>query len=52
MRDFIAGQQWQLTAIDEGIRAADAGRVVAHQDVMAWVQSWRKPDEPPMPECE
>jgi predicted transcriptional regulator len=52
VRDFVAVQEWQLAAIEEGIRAADAGRVVAHEDVVAWVQSWGRPDELPMPECE
>lgn len=49
--DFIATQEWQLAAIDEGIAAADAGRVAAHEDVVAWVRSWGHPDELPMPEC-
>lgn len=49
---FVAMQEWQLAAIDEGLRAADAGRVVAHEDVVAWVQSWGGPDELPMPKCE
>jgi predicted transcriptional regulator len=52
VRDFVAMQEWQLAAIDEGLRAADAGRVVAHEDVVAWVSSWGRPDELPMPECE
>ena len=52
VRDFVAIQEWQLAAIDEGIHAADTGRVVAHEHVVAWVQSWGQPDELPMPECE
>jgi predicted transcriptional regulator len=51
IKDFVAVQAWHLEAIDEGIRDADAGRVVAHDDVAAWVRSWGKPDELPMPEC-
>jgi predicted transcriptional regulator len=39
----------QLAAIDEGIKAADEGRVVDHEDVVAWVRSWGSPDEIPMP---
>jgi len=52
VRDFVAVQEWQLAAIDEGIKEADAGRVIAHDDVVAWVQSWGQPDELPMPKCE
>jgi predicted transcriptional regulator len=51
VRDFVAIQQWQMAAIDEGIRAADAGRAVGHADVAAWVRSWGQTDELPMPEC-
>jgi predicted transcriptional regulator len=51
VRDFVAMQEWQLAAIDEGIGAADADRVAAHEDIAAWVRSWGRPDELPMPEC-
>ena len=51
LEEFVALQTWQLAAIDEGITAADEGRVVAHEDVAAWVQSWDRPDEIPMPKC-
>ena len=51
VKDFVAVQEWQLAAIDEGIRAADAGQVVPHDDVAAWVQSWGHPTELPMPKC-
>lgn len=51
VREFVAVQQWQLAAIDEGIAAADAGRFVAHEDVVAWVESWGRPGELPVPEC-
>jgi len=51
VRDYVAVRQWHLAAIDEGIRAADAGRVAAHEHVAAWVRSWGQPDELPKPEC-
>jgi predicted transcriptional regulator len=52
VQDFVVLQEWQLTAIDEGLREADAGRVVPHESVVAWVKSWGRPDELSMPECE
>jgi predicted transcriptional regulator len=52
IKDFVAVQAWHLAAIEEGVRDADAGRVVLHDDVAAWVRSWGQPDELPMPECE
>ena len=51
VKDFVAVQEWQLAAIDEGIKAADAGQIVPHEDVAAWVQSWGHPTELPMPKC-
>jgi predicted transcriptional regulator len=51
VKDFVAVQAWHLAAIDEGIRDADAGRVVPHDDVAAWVRSWGQADELPMPVC-
>jgi predicted transcriptional regulator len=51
VRDFVAVQEWQLAAIDAGIGAAEAGHVFAHEDVVAWVQSWGRPDELPTPKC-
>ncbi len=51
VKDYVALQAWQLAAIDEGLRAADAGEVVAHEDVAAWVRSWGQPGELPPPKC-
>ena len=51
VRDYVTVQQWQLIAIDEGIRAADAGEVVGHEDVVKWVRSWDRADELPPPKC-
>ena len=52
IKEFVALEEWRLTAIDEGIKAADEGRVVSHEEVRAWVGSWGHPDERPAPECE
>ena len=45
VKEFVALQEWHLAAIEEGIRDADAVRVVPHDDVAVWVRSWGKPDE-------
>jgi predicted transcriptional regulator len=45
LKEFIELQLWQFTAIEEGLRDADAGRMVPHEDVVAWVESWGRPDE-------
>ena len=51
VKDFLAVQAWQLAAIDQGIEEGDKGLVVAHEEVVAWVESWDTPDESPMPVC-
>jgi len=51
VRELVAVQEWQLAAIDEGIRQADAGRMVPHEEVMAWVNSWGAAEENPMPKA-
>jgi predicted transcriptional regulator len=51
LQDYVAVQQWQLAAIDEGIRAADAGALVSHDAVEGWVQSWGQADGLPPPKC-
>jgi predicted transcriptional regulator len=51
VEDFLAVQDWQLAAIDDGMRAADAGRLVPQDDVVAWVRSWGSQDELPRSEC-
>jgi len=51
LKEFIELQLWQFAAVEEGLRDADVGRVVRHEDVVAWVESWGHSDERPMPEC-
>ena len=50
LKEFIELQLWQFAAIEEGLRDADAGRVVPHREVAEWVESWGKPRERPIPE--
>jgi predicted transcriptional regulator len=49
--EYVAVQAWHLAAIDEGVKAADEGRVAPHDQVAAWVRSWDTPNELPAPEC-
>jgi len=52
VKDYVSLEEWRLAAIEEGVRAADAGRVIAHEDVAAWVHSWNQPSELTPPKCE
>jgi len=39
IEEFLAVQEWQIAAIEEGIPAADRGDLVPHEDVRAWAAS-------------
>jgi predicted transcriptional regulator len=45
-----AEADYLLAAIAEGVAAADAGDLVEHEDVVAWVRSWNTSGELPQPE--
>jgi predicted transcriptional regulator len=49
VRDFLEVRDWQDAAIDEGLRAAEEGRVFEHDEIVEWVASWDTPNERPMP---
>jgi predicted transcriptional regulator len=49
VHDFVALREWQIAAIQEGIRQADAGMLIPHEKVVAWIKSWDGPNELPMP---
>ncbi len=37
---YLDDNAWQVAAIEEGVRAADAGEVVPHEEVVRWAKSW------------
>ncbi len=39
IEEFVAVQEWQIAAINEGIAAADRGDLIPHEDVRVWVAS-------------
>lgn len=49
VREFIELRDWQDAAIDEGLRAAEEGRVFEHDEIANWVASWDTPNERPVP---
>ncbi len=51
VEEYVTVHEWQVAAIEQGIRAADQGRTVPHDEVAAWVASWDRPGELPMPKC-
>ena len=49
LRNFLELRDWQDAAIEEGLRAAEEGRVFEHEEMADWVASWDTPNELPMP---
>ena len=40
IQQFVEQEEWIVEAVRQGIRSAEQGRTVAHDDVAAWVNSW------------
>ncbi|WP_044563815.1 CopG family ribbon-helix-helix protein [Azospirillum sp. B4] len=49
VRDYLAVQEGHLAAIDQGLREADAGLLIPHEEVAAWIESLGTPGELPIP---
>ncbi len=48
---YVTEQDWQLAEIEEGIKDAEAGRVVPHEEVKRWLNSWGTDNEKAPPSC-
>jgi predicted transcriptional regulator len=44
--DFVAEERELLARIDRGIADAAAGRVVAHEEMAAWLDRWGEAEAP------
>jgi len=51
LESYVDEQEEQLARIDQGIRDADAGRVVSHERVKRYLQSWGSTRKLPPPQC-
>lgn len=49
---YLETESWQITAIQEGVKAADAGHFVEHEKVAAWLNSWGSDRETEPPKCD
>jgi RHH-type transcriptional regulator, rel operon repressor / antitoxin RelB len=49
IESFVELNEWQLQAIQDGIKSADAGHLIEHKQVEAWVSTWgtKHETEPP-----
>jgi RHH-type transcriptional regulator, rel operon repressor / antitoxin RelB len=51
LETYVDEQEEQLAKIDQGIRDADAGRVVSHDKVKRYLQSWGRKRKLLPPRC-
>lgn len=51
LQSYVEEQEEQRSRIDQGIRDADAGRVVSHEEVKRFLQSWGSKRKLPPPAC-
>lgn len=49
LSQYVEINRWQVAAIKKGLASDKAGRLIAHQDVVAWVESWGTDHELPKP---
>ena len=43
--EFLAVNEWQVAGVKAALLQADAGELVAHDEVMAWIRSWDTANE-------
>jgi predicted transcriptional regulator len=51
LETYVEDREAQLARIDQGIREADAGRVVSHVKVKRYLNSWGSKRKLPPPSC-
>ena len=49
IKDYVDLQAWQLEAIEQGLREADAGNLIAHEEVATWARSLGRSKDLPEP---
>ena len=50
LEDYVQRQTWLKARIEAAVKAADeSDSYVSHEDMMAWMKSWGKADELPLP---
>jgi RHH-type rel operon transcriptional repressor/antitoxin RelB len=49
---YVAEESWQVAEIKEGMRQADAGLLIAGEDMDKWLASWGTEHELPPPKVQ
>ena len=51
LKDYLAREAWQVAHVKEGMRQADEGLTVSHEEVDAWMASMGTRNELPRPKA-
>ncbi|KAF0249645.1 MAG: CopG family transcriptional regulator [bacterium] len=51
IEEYLHLHEWQIKAIEEGIKDVEEGQVVSHGKVKEWLQSWGTDNEKDAPKC-
>ena len=51
LKDYLAREAWQVAHVKEGMRQADEGLTVPHEEVDAWMASMGTRNELPRPKA-
>jgi predicted transcriptional regulator len=51
IEEYIDREAWQVEAIRKGLADAEAGLLVSHEAIEAWVASWGTANEKPRPKA-
>lgn len=49
IEEYLTLHEWQIAAIQQGIKEADAGQLIPQETVKEWVNSWGTDEEKDMP---
>ncbi len=52
IQTFLDTNEWQIQSIHKGIQDAEEGRLVEHEHVASWVESWDSDNELERPKCD
>lgn len=51
LEEYVALHEWQIKAIEEGIKDIEEGRTVPHEAVREWLLGWGTENEKDAPTC-
>ncbi len=51
LETYVKNNSWQIEAIEKGLKSAESGAIVPHEQVESWLKTWGSAQEKAPPEC-